>query len=321
MPRTDIVAGEVFGRVMAMASEIRVRAVTRGVDPKTLHPVVDAALDVFRVVQVACTRFDPDSPLMQANARPDDWVRVHRVCLAALTEAHRAYVTTAGRFDPRVLDDLVRLGYARSMRTGVPAEIDAPEALCGRSPLPEWRPAFRDETSEVRLGGHPVDLGGIGKGLAVRWCAARLLHEVEDFLVEAGGDCYCAGRAPDGAPWHIAVEDPAGGDQPVAVLALTDLACATSSVRVRRWRVAGGVVHHLVDPRTGLPGGAGLQSVTVVDPDPANAEVWSKALFLSGVRDIAADAERRRVAALWVTDDATPGFSPAMSRYVVWQSS
>ena len=63
------------------------------------------------------------------------------------------------------------------------------------------------------------------------------------------------------------------------------------------------MLHHLIDPRTGEPGGDGLAAVTVAGPDPAWAEVWSKALFVEGARSIAAAARSRGLAAWWVGGD------------------
>jgi thiamine biosynthesis lipoprotein len=173
----------------------------------------------------------------------------------------------------------------------------------------------------VLLGGHGVDLGGIGKGLAVRWASQRLRDAAVDHLVEAGGDCYCAGRSPEGGAWRVGVEDPFGGSSPVAVLELTDRACATSSIRLRHWEAAGTPVHHLVDPRTGLPGGSGLRAVTVIDDDPAVAEVWSKTLFLEGLPAVGRFADRLGLAALWISDGGALGISAAMAGYLTWRAA
>jgi thiamine biosynthesis lipoprotein len=83
--------------------------------------------------------------------------------------------------------------------------------------------------------------------------------------------------------------------------------------------VAGEEVHHLVDPRSGRPGGDGLASVTVVEADPARAEVWSKALFLSGTHGVGDLAEAVGAAALWVARDGVIGSTPAMDAVCVWR--
>ena len=54
-------------------------------------------------------------------------------------------------------------------------------------------------------------------------------------------------------------------------------------------------------------------------PDPAWAEVWTKALFLSGADGISAEAEDHGLAASWVTTDGLVGTSRAMDPLVVWR--
>jgi len=307
-----------------MATDVSVRVVLRGravADPGALRACqvgLYAAVAVFGEVERQCTRFDPSSPLMRANASAADWVTVPPTCFLSLQEAWAAYRRTGGLFDPRVLRELVTLGYDRSLPFAAGA-LSLPGA-----PQPArletrgaWDPQFRPLTHQVRLG-EAVDLGGIGKGLAVRWARDRLLQACEDFLIEAGGDCYCAGLEPGGGPWSIGVEDPLGGP-PVAVLALSDRACTTSSIRLRRWHVGGRPVHHLIDPRTAAPGGAGLLAVTVVDDDPAAAEVASKTLFLAGADGIAEACSSAAAAALWVAEDGSLGTSAAMEPYVSWR--
>jgi FAD:protein FMN transferase len=302
-----------------MASDVVVRVV-----PGSVRADVDAAiaraLAVFHDVDRTCTRFAAASDLMRANAHRDEWTAVAGECFDALAEAFAAYRRTDGWFDPRVHDDLVRLGYDRSLTLGPPSPRTAADTVA-REPLPPWRPDFRRATREVRLGPYAVDLGGIGKGLAVRWAAQHVTGIADGFLISAGGDCIGRGRTESGEPWRVGVEHPRGGDDPVAVVEVRDEAVATSSVRIRRWQIAGTTVHHLIDPRTGLPGGDGLQAVTVVDPDPATAEVWSKTLFLAGRRAVRALADHYALAALWVDTDDDLQTTRAMDDRVCWRAT
>jgi thiamine biosynthesis lipoprotein len=309
----------------SMASPVRLQ---QGADSPAPHRRQAEVRALFAEVERQCTRFDPDSDLMRANASADRWQEVGVHCFDALQAAATAHETTGGRFDPRVLDALRRLGYANSLpftrgdvRTAEPEEESAPAG--GR-----WTPRFDPRTRRVSVGAVPVDLGGIGKGLALRW-AAGLLRSAgcSSFLLEAGGDCVYgvgpsgvgpSGVGPSGVGWRLGVEDPAGGSTPVAVLDVADGACATSSVRLRQWQAGERTVHHLIDPRTGQPGGGTLRSVTVVGADPADAEVWSKVLFLAG-HDIAEEAGDRGLAALWVDANGSLGISPAMRAHVVWE--
>jgi thiamine biosynthesis lipoprotein len=308
---------EVSAAFRAMACDVTMRVVGPTV---AAAAALERARDVFVRVERSCTRFDPSSPLMRANADPDRWHVVPRELYEAVAAAAEAHLRTGGLFDPRVLRVLESLGYDHTLpfakgdiRTDATPDV-------GRPAVGAWLPGLGDDGRSVRLGPSPVDLGGIGKGLAVRWAAAQLRGAGQAFLVEAGGDCAAGGAGPDGDGWRVAVEDPAGGADPVAVLALADLACATSSTRVRRWHAGGRPVHHLIDPRLGQPGATGLVAVTVVGPDPAWAEVWSKTLFLVGAARVEAEASHRSLAALWVADDGTVGTSPALDPFILWRS-
>ncbi len=321
MPSLDLAPGELLRRTQAMATEITVRLVGGwdGVDAVECEGAMRRALRVFVDLENCCSRFDPASALMRANARPDVWHHVPPTCFDALHEAWCAYELTGGRFDPRVLTDLVALGYDRSLPFAHGPVALATPAPSRRLSRPPWSPLFRPADHAVRLGGFPVDLGGIGKGLAVRGAGLALRRVARDFVINAGGDCYCAGHAPEGGPWLVGVEDPAGGPEPIVVIGLCDQASATSSTRVRHWSADGVPVHHLIDPSSGLPGGRGLVAVTVVAPDPAIAEVWSKVLFLAGPSRVAAEAARASLAACWVSTDSTIGMSPEMERFVTWR--
>ena len=58
--------------------------------------------------------------------------------------------------------------------------------------------------------------------------------------------------------------------------------------------------------------------MTVVAPDPAWAEVWSKTLFLTGSAGIAATARARGLAAWWVGADRNLEMTPAARVRTVW---
>ena len=93
----------------------------------------------------------------------------------------------------------------------------------------------------------------------------------------------------------------------------------TSSIAINHWKTADGRdVHHLVDPRTGEPGGDGIRSVTVAYRDPAWAEIWSKTLFLEGSRRIGSRARELGVAAWWVRSDGSLEMTPAARQQTAW---
>lgn len=269
----------------------------------------------FAAVDAAMSRFRADSEITRINRAGGRAGSVSGRLRTALVLADRARRLTAGRFDPRVLRDMERLGFAA-------APLGDGGATGSRDVRDTNRRIAVVDEDRFQLSG-PVDLGGIGKGLALRWSAAAVQRHLggSGFLIDAGGDITTRGEAAlspmDG--WSIAVEDPLGAEQPIAVCRLASgQSIATSSVRVARHPGIHGDVHHLVDPRTGGPGGDGLLAVTVAWDDPAWAEVWSKALFLAGAAGIADEARRRGLAAWWVEADGTLRMTPAARAVTTW---
>ena len=295
----------------AMGSPLRLQ-----VDGSPAKDAVDLAwrrvVDEFEAAEQALSRFRATSEIHLARLAGGRSAHPSRRLVAALTAADRARRVTDGRFDPRVLSDLERLG-------SQPIPIPALGAPVGRR---------RQDRVFIRSGRRgpiampePVDFGGIGKGLALRWAATRAERTLAGtpLLLEAGGDIVTRGAAgPDG--WQIALEDPRGGPLPVAILTpAPDGAVATSSVRVGRWSTPEGrSVHHLIDPRLGEPGGDGLLSVTVAAIDPAWAEVWSKALFVAGLGEIGALARERGLAAWWVAANGELAMTPGARILTRW---
>ena len=318
-------APEVWRRsARAMGSPLLLQ-VERGAPAAAVDAAWAAIVDEFETTEQALSRFRASSEVHRL--RLDGGVAEHptRRLVAALVAADRARRLTGGRFDPRVLADLERLG---SMP--LPAPADDRDPLAAGRPDPGAallrRSGRRGRVETPR----PVDFGGIGKGLALRWAVRRAerLLDGAAFLLDAGGDIVGRG-APDGAGWRIGIEDPAaasaselaGARPPLAVVELPPSGCAiaTSSIRRARWVAGDGrPVHHLIDPRTGEPGGDGLAAVTVAGPDPAWAEIWTKSLFVAGSGGIAGLARSRGLAAWWVVEGGGVEMTPAARVMTIW---
>src|SRR5947208_3610844 len=117
-------------------------------------------------------------------------------------------------------------------------------------------------------------------------------------------DVVARGRPDAGAAWRIGIRHPEALDRLAAVLAVSDLAVATSGEYERG--------AHILDPHTGRPP-AGLLSVTIVGPDLALADAYATAAFAMGEAGPAWAATLTGYDALCVTEDhrvlSTPGFA------------
>jgi thiamine biosynthesis lipoprotein len=296
----------------AMASALSLAAIEDDPDRRSLaERAWSAVRDEFEASEVAMSRFRDDSDITRLNraSRRGESTAIDRRLAIALHACDRAHRLTEGRFDPRVIDRLEAWGY----RGAYVESTTTPAALGSAARIVE-----RVDRRRVRLP-HPIDLGGIGKGLALRWSADRIERlGVRRYLLDAGGDIVARGSGPEGDPWRIGIEDPAGGPDPFAVAAIEEGAIATSSIRRLRWEVDGRLRHHLVDPATGEPADGGLVAVTVAAADPAWAEVWSKSLFIVGRARIADAARSRGLAAWWIDVDGRVEMTPAARIRTIW---
>ncbi|MEZ5166581.1 MAG: FAD:protein FMN transferase [Acidimicrobiales bacterium] len=127
------------------------------------------------------------------------------------------------------------------------------------------------------------DLGGIGKGLACDLLVEELwARGVRQIMVNLGGDLRVHGAAFDEPCWTVQVDDPLDPGTVRADVHLSEGAVATSSRARRRWRHEGRAMHHLIDPRTGLPAETDLVAATVVAASAWWAEVLAKAVVIAG---------------------------------------
>jgi thiamine biosynthesis lipoprotein len=148
-------------------------------------------------------------------------------------------------------------------------------------PAPDYRAIRLDlAASTIALdAAQRIDLGGIGKGLAVDMAIAAT-DFLPDRCVNAGGDIAVRGEPHPGEGWTIELED--AGDRAPLTVTIRDAALATSTITRRRWTARDGERHHLIDPRTGRPSTSPLRTVTAVARSCVEADVAAKTALLLG---------------------------------------
>ena len=128
--------------------------------------------------------------------------------------------------------------------------------------------------------GMGITLDGIAKGYIVDR-ASRVLtaHEIENHLINAGGDIRTVGLRQDRKPWTVAVQDPEKKGSYPDTIHMTDGAVATSGnyeVYFDREKM----FHHIVDPRTGHSPELST-SVSVLAESAMEADALSTAVFVA----------------------------------------
>ena len=210
------------------------------------------------------TRFESGSELSRLNAAAGAWMPISTELEALLHLALDAYTESAGLVHAGVLPALEAAGYTRTFAAGpTVATLDRSRPL---QPLPEL---LEIDVGRARVApGAALDLGGLAKGWLADRCSERLGANA---LVNLGGDLRARGSGPGGEGWAVGF-----GDRTVL---LWDMGAATSGTTRRRW---GAGLHHLIDPRTGLPADSDLEEVSVLARSAADAEILAKTALLLG---------------------------------------
>lgn len=289
------------GHSMGTTWSVRL-AVAAQRDLRPLHEGIDARLNEI-IVQMST--WAPASLISRYNrAAPGSSVTLPPEFSSVLAAALQVAAASGGAFDPTIGPLVALWGFgaqAGSQQRPDPAQLQATRTRCGWQRL-AWQPG----QPLLQPGGLALDFSAIAKGYAVDHLSAWLRHcGISAALVEVGGELHGYGLKPDGTPWRVLVEtgpeEDAAGDWPARVLALDDLAVATSGDQHHHYADADGLISHSLDPRSGQPVAMTTAAVTVVASSAMLADAWATALTVLGPQHGLALANQRGLAARFVS--------------------
>ena len=255
-------------------------------DPRRLDECRALLVRQLDQLDRACSRFRPDSELVRLDAADGRAVAISPLLTETLAAALRAAALTGGDVDPTVGTALDRLGYDRDFdlvqRDGRPIRLVV-------RPVPGWRRVSLDARRRTVAvpPGIRLDLGATAKAWAADRAARTLAAAAGcGVLVSLGGDTAVAGAAP-GAGWRVRVQDTTGDPAatphgPHSTVAVRDGGLATSGTCARQWRRGGRLLHHLVDPGTGLPADSPWRTASVAAGTCLDANIAATAAVIRG---------------------------------------
>ena len=210
------------------------------------------ARKVIHAVDAACSRFRVDSEISQLNRSAGCGpVPVSDLLDDVIGVALSAADATNGLVDPTIGRLMERIGYTVTF-TDVPT--DGPSIDLEIRSAPGWASVIHDRINRtVSLpAGASIDVGAVGKARAADMAAGAAARRIgAGVLVACGGDVSVSGPSPAGG-WRVRVAETTELViwQDIYVF---DGGVATSGTGSRTWRRGGEVLHHILDPATGLP--------------------------------------------------------------------
>ncbi len=246
--------------------------------PDTRRTVVAERILLEQIgrLEVAASRFRPDSEISDVNRSAGSWVPVSELLVELVSVALAAADSTAGLVNPCVGHQVDAVGY----RTWAAAEVSLVDPVV---PAPATPGAWRDvdvAPGRVRIPvGTALDLGATAKGWLADEVAERVADETGlDVVANMGGDLRAIAHGPG---WTVTADHEVPGLSPRSV-EIADAGMATSGQGRRRWLTTQGPAHHLIDPRTGRSATTCWWAVSALSASATTANVAATAGMLLG---------------------------------------
>lgn len=236
-------------------------------------------------VDHACSRFRADSELSRLPAGSP--VAISPLLAEAVAAALDAAAVSEGDVDPTVGAAMDAAGYDRDFAL---IDSDSRAIRVVHRPAPGWQRLSLDRRAmTLRVPrGVRLDLGATAKALTADRAARRIGEAIDGraALVALGGDIAVSGESAVGG-WSVRVQDVTGSVEsaptgPTQLIGLSAGGLATSSTAARRWVRGGQLMHHILDPRSGVPVASHWRTVTVAAPTCLEANVASTAAIVRG---------------------------------------
>lgn len=287
-------------------------------------PEIKESVDrIFDEMTASMSIFDSTSLVSRINRNETDSIDMHIEMMLALAGSVNAI--SYGMYDVTVAPLTAAYGFAGGEAQEQP-NIDSLLEFVGMDKLRVEQ--GRIIKSDPRL---QLDFNSIGKGYTVDYIASEIERfNIEDYMVEVGGEIACRGRNPKGGDWRIAVDSPYDGNMNPGencqvIISMTDRALATSG-NYRRYYIneEGQKIAHTIDPTTGESAVSDLLSATIIAPTAAEADALGTmcmTLGLERAKEIVADisdvdAYLISAAPMGSEEDFVVWYTPAMEELI-----
>lgn len=162
--------------------------------------------------------------------------------------------------------------------------VDSLLTLCGMEKV-----SLVNNTVQKKSPGMFIDMNAIAQGYTVDMVADFLEeNEIDNYLVEIGGEVRAKGINAKGTPWTVGIDSPKTGSDESnrelqEVVSVSGFSIATSG-SYRKFIMKDGVMYsHTIDPHTGIPSHNNLLSVTMTAPTCAESDAIATAVMAMGM--------------------------------------
>jgi len=203
--------------------------------------------------------------------------------LPVLQKSKEIWEVTAGAFDPTIMPLVNLWGFGPAKRSQVDSlEVDSLLNLVG------FDKVLFDSTKVYKTQPNvQLDFSAIAKGYGVDVVANYLIsHNINNLMVEIGGELYCKGKNERGQYWLIGIDNPeAKGIEEYlkAKISIKNRAVATSGNYRNYYKEEGRTYAHTISPFTGFPIQKEIISASVFADGCMEADAYATAFMVVGL--------------------------------------
>lgn len=247
---------------------------------KDLHREI---LQRLQLVDQTFSTFNDESIISKINR--NEPVKLNQMFIEVFDLAKTVSKDTHGAFDITVAPLVNVWGFG--FKSGTPptkAVIDSLRHLTGYEKVKLIGSTVRKQDPRIML-----DCSAIAKGYGSDVVAQYLRsRDVENFMIEIGGEIVVQGNSDKRLPWKIGVTKPTDDSTQVnnelqTVLNVSNTAMATSGNYRRFYYKNGKKYAHTIDPKTGYPVQHNILSATVLANTCAKADAYATSFMVLGL--------------------------------------
>lgn len=238
---------------------------------------------IFKEIENTLSLWDENSMIRKVNSN-DTTVVINQIFIDNFNYAMRAAELSDGYFDPTVGPLVAAWGFHfKEGMTMTPEIVDSIRQIVGYKKVKIENGKVVKENPNMTL-----DFNAVAQGYTTDMIGDFLLSkDVEDFLVDVGGEIMARGNKPNGDLWKIGIEKPAENKNDARIvqeiIELKDKSIVTSGNYRKYVEQDGKRYSHSLNPKTGYPSENNLLSATIICDNTAWADCLASICMLVGM--------------------------------------
>ena len=238
---------------------------------------------IFKEIESTLSLWDENSIIRRVN-RNDTTVVLNQIFIDNFNYAMKAAELSDGYFDPTV--GLLVQAWGFHFKEGMEM---TPEIVDSLKQLVDYRKVKIENNKVIKENPNmTLDFNAVAQGYTTDMIGDYLLSKnVNNFLVDVGGEILARGCKPNGELWKVGIEKPAENKDSERIVQeiveLKDRSIVTSG-NYRKYVERGGKRYsHSLNPKTGYPAENKLLSATIIADNTAWADCLASICMVVGL--------------------------------------